>query len=97
MILLIFTVSAGDQLATPAALPRCPWEPVSPAAFILTPTQLNMPGVRPSFAVLTDFAWEQGAWRRPHAVCYPMTNLMGGGVLYICFGGIHHVVYSGHV
>lgn len=26
MILLIFTVSTGDQPATPAALPRCPWE-----------------------------------------------------------------------
>lgn len=42
MILLIFTVSTGDQLATPAALPRCPGEPVSPSVFTSTPKPPNI-------------------------------------------------------
>lgn len=44
MILLIFTVSTGDQSATPAALPRCPWEPVSPAAAAPAPKLPSVSG-----------------------------------------------------
>lgn len=44
MILLIFTVSTGDQPATPAALPRCPPEPVSPAGPTYAPLLPGVPG-----------------------------------------------------
>lgn len=44
MILLIFTVSAGDQPATPAALPRCPREPVGSAAPTPAPRMLSVSG-----------------------------------------------------
>lgn len=87
MILLIFTVSAGDQLATPAALPRCPWEPVSPAAFTLTARLPNMQGEGQSILCCpyTHTAWEQGAWLRLHSLSCLLSNdkSYGGGVIYI--------------
>lgn len=59
MILLIFTVSTGDQPATPAALPRCPrgpWVPLPPLA--TTPLLPSVPG--PLCSVLSAY-WPSNA------------------------------------